>query len=196
MGSDKALFDLAGRPMASYALATLRQAGASRVLALGGDSDALAALGFAAVTEPEPGRGPLGGIVVALEAALDDLVVVVACDLPLVTVAAITALREAAGTGPGAVAWVDGHLQPVVAAYHRRLAPALAAALARDAAVYRAIADCGLVHVELAPELVGPNVNTPADARALSEEIGREGLPRPPAPTIRRRSTWPAGGGG
>ena len=183
MGADKAFVDVGGRPMAAYPLAALRQAGAAEVLAIGGDGARLAGLGFTFVEEPEPGRGPLAGVVLALQASAHELVAIVACDLPLVTAAAISALVDAA-TSSGAdasVAAVAGRLQPVLAVYRRRTVPTLVAALEEDGALHLALSRLQLKEVELDDGSAAFNVNEPSDLEALE--------------ALRRRSTWPAGGG-
>src|SRR6185436_398763 len=82
MGTDKALIDVDGRALALSVADALRSAGATRVLAVGGDLVALRGLGLEAIPDQHAGEGPLGGILTALEATDEDVVVVLACDLP------------------------------------------------------------------------------------------------------------------
>ena len=65
----------------------LEQAGASRVAAIGGDTERLRSIGVDARPDRQPGQGPLGGIVTALEELDADLLVVAACDLVSLTAA-------------------------------------------------------------------------------------------------------------
>ena len=83
MGTDKALVELQGRALASRIADALTAAGASRVVAIGGNAPALRALGLDVVSDLHPGEGPLGGIITALGcfAAETELVAVLACDL-------------------------------------------------------------------------------------------------------------------
>ena len=83
MGTDKALVQLQGRALASRIADALTAAGASRVVAIGGNAPALRALGLDVVSDLHPGEGPLGGIITALScfAADTELVAVLACDL-------------------------------------------------------------------------------------------------------------------
>src|SRR5258706_3748293 len=97
MGRDKALIAVDGVPLAVRAATVLRDAGASAVVAVGGDIDALEALGLDARPDLYPGEGPLGAILTAFDAASTDLVVVLACDLPSVDPATVRRLLETIG---------------------------------------------------------------------------------------------------
>ena len=97
MGTDKALLVVDGQPLAVIVADALRTAGADRVVAVGGDLDGLRALGLDAVPDLHAGEGPLGGILTALDATTEDVVVVLACDLPGADPVAITTVVDAAG---------------------------------------------------------------------------------------------------
>ena len=183
----KPLVLLAGAPLVSYPLVALIAAGASKVLAIGGDQTSLEALGLIFVADTSPGRGPLGGITRALEIATDDLAVVLACDTPFVTKATIVRLLEAADGQDGATATLDGRREPLIAAYRRSVRPIFEAALAADGAVHRALGDLHLAAVEIDADEAS-NVNTRADLEEAAHRLKR--LRR-----LRRRSTWPEGGG-
>jgi molybdopterin-guanine dinucleotide biosynthesis protein A len=169
MGTDKALVAVGpgGRPLASVALAALRAAGAVEVAAVGGDRPGLAALGFSYVADRHPGEGPLGGLVSALAAAPCEVVAVLACDLPDVEAGAVRAVVAALGDAAIAVPVVDGRLQVLLAAYHRRCLPHLEAAFAAGVrAVHRALAGLDVRTVELAEPRWARNVNRPGDLGA------------------------------
>ena len=115
MGTDKALVELAGRPLIACALDVLRAAGASAAIA-GAHSDLSA---FApVVTDAQPDRGPLGGVCAALEECETECAVFVSVDMPLMPSALIAYLMEhAAITGHTVtLAAVNGFAQtfPVV----------------------------------------------------------------------------------
>jgi molybdenum cofactor guanylyltransferase len=82
MGRDKALIPLPpdGIPMIEVVLSQLR-AVANDVLIVAND-DRLAHLGLRIVPDHYPGTGTLGGIHAALQSALNDHCLVVACDMP------------------------------------------------------------------------------------------------------------------
>lgn len=91
MGRDKALLEVAGRPMVARVVAAARAAGAAEVITVGGDEPgiraALAGLGGPTarhVPDRHPGEGPLGGLLTALAAlagAGADAALIVSCDL-------------------------------------------------------------------------------------------------------------------
>jgi len=77
---------------------------------------------FRFVFDVFPERGALGGIHAALKNCARDWALVLACDLPFVTGAAIRALAEMALNSPESIAAIvpkqgDGRIQPLCAAY-------------------------------------------------------------------------------
>lgn len=174
MGRDKAFVELAGRPLVSYAVEALRAAGAREVLAVGGDAGRLAAAGATWVPDRFPGAGPAGGILTALEAAACDVVVVLACDMPYVTAEAVRAVVGALGPDDdAAVPEREGRLEPLLAAYRRRCAAALEAAVtAGERAVHRALRGLAVHRLRLADPAWAHSINTP-------EELAAAGRARP-----------------
>lgn len=86
-GRDKALFEVAGRPMASWALEALKP-GTTRQVVVANDPRVTESLGVPGRPDRLPGRGPLGGIQAGLEWAREEGlggIFVLACDLPLVS---------------------------------------------------------------------------------------------------------------
>lgn len=140
MGVDKATLRVRGRPLVTYPAEALRAAGAREVFAVGGDREALAALGLTAVADEHPGEGPLGGIVTALRCATEPVVVVLACDLPAITSEVVRRLVDAAGPGVDAAVPVrDGRLEVVAAAFRRRTLLRLERAFAAGARAPREV---------------------------------------------------------
>jgi molybdopterin-guanine dinucleotide biosynthesis protein A len=164
MGRDKALVDVDGRPLAAIARDALVGAGATEVLAIGGDPVELANLGFRVVADGWPGEGPLGAVVTALSAADEAVVVVLACDLPDVVPATVSAVLAGLGDADVGVPRVDGRFEVLVAAYRRVCLDSLAASRAAgERSLRRAIVPLKVAIVELAdPESVR-NANRPAD---------------------------------
>ena len=134
MGRDKALVELDGRPLAGSVAAALRQAGAARVVAVGGEPSRLRDLGIEVVPDDHPGTGPLGGVLTAMRTARTTSVVVLACDLTCPRPDAVVRVLGALVAAPGAaVAWPvhDGRDQVLHAAWHVPTAlPVLATAFA------------------------------------------------------------------
>jgi molybdopterin-guanine dinucleotide biosynthesis protein A len=164
MGRDKALIPVGERPLASVARDALVGAGAREVLAVGGDSDALRAIGFDAVADQYPGEGPLGGIVTALDRARHDIVVVLACDLPDVASPAVCELLKGVGGADAAIPEIEGHLQVLLAAYRRSAAPVLRDAFeAGERAPHRALAQLNVNRLVLSDSRWARDVDRPED---------------------------------
>ena len=151
MGRDKALIEVDGRALACIAADALAAAGADEVFAVGGDVQALEAIGLRVVPDGWPGEGPLGGLVTALEVATRDVVVVLSCDLPGVTGEAVQVLLDALEDHDGAVAVVAGRRQHLVAAWRRveALEPLATAFAAGERAIWRAGAPLRVTEVTL-----------------------------------------------
>jgi len=141
MGTDKAFVEIDGVPMAGRARHALVAAGAAEVLAIGGDSRRLATLGFDARPDSAPGEGPLAGIIDALAAATESLVVVLACDQPEVGARLIRRLVSSFGPVDDAVVpIVNGRAQPLTAGYATRAGARLREAFdAGERAPWRAL---------------------------------------------------------
>lgn len=130
MGADKRRLEVGGRPLIMAPVAALWEAGAGEVLVVGGDPwDAPA--GCTPVRDQWPGAGPLAAVVTALERASEDVVVVLACDLPradAATVAWLVRLLDEHGAD-AVVPVVEGRPQPLFATYRRSTASQLRARL-------------------------------------------------------------------
>jgi molybdenum cofactor guanylyltransferase len=142
MGTDKALLVHDGAPMATRVARALGDAGAARVLAVGGDSAALATIGLDPIPDDDPGLGPLGGVVTALRHAQGAPVLACACDLLMPSPDAMAATVAALDGTPApdvAVPVADGRRQWVHAAWHPSVLVSLDASLAAGVrAVHRA----------------------------------------------------------
>ena len=145
MGRDKALLPIEGRAMAVRVADALHGAGATEVLAIGGDADALTALGFDVRPDGHPGDGPLPATITSLHAAREDVVLVVSCDLVHPSATAMAATVQALRDHPGAVGAVPvdtGHRQWTHAAWRADAVRALVAAYERgERSLKRAGAD-------------------------------------------------------
>ncbi len=104
MGTDKALLIIEGRTLVERLDQMLRGAGARRVVAIGGNIEAITRLGIEAVADHFPGEGPLGGLLTAadeLRVGNPWRVGVIACDLPMLRAATLRRLAEALPGGSG-----------------------------------------------------------------------------------------------
>jgi molybdenum cofactor guanylyltransferase len=169
MGADKALLVVDGRPMAVRAADALRSAGAAEVVAIGGDLEALVALGLDARPDDHPDEGPLGGVISALRLAAHDMVVVLACDMPAVDASVVRPLVEALEADPQAdvaAATEGGRVQALTAVYRLRTRAALAEQFAAgERAVRRAIVGLVVVEVDGLDPATLVDVDRPEDLR-------------------------------
>lgn len=166
MGTDKALIEVDGVPLARRVANALRAAGADPVIAVGGDLAGLGALGLTVVPDGHPSEGPLGGILTALAETTEDVVVVLACDLPAADADTIRAVAEGLRDADVAAPWHDGRHELLHAAYHRRAEPVLQAAFdAGERAPHRAVGDLDVIGVEGLPARALADADTPDDLR-------------------------------
>lgn len=171
-GTDKALADVGGRPMAASIVEALRAGGADPVIAVGGTAGAR--LAIPTVPDRSPGQGPLAALATTLTWARAGLVVVTACDLPLLTASEVAALIEAAGPDRAAVATVDGMPQPALTCWPAGFGPAIVAMVERGERQWRRSLEAGpWIGVEVAAEVL-VDADTPAE---LASILGRD--PRP-----------------
>jgi len=117
-GMDKGLVEVAGVPMASWVVRSLRTQVGRILINANRNLDAYAELGFDVVSDAsDEYLGPLAGIASGMAAAETEYLVTAPCDSPLVAGDLVARLHEvAAATGSDIVAAHDGErLQPVFA---------------------------------------------------------------------------------
>ena len=170
MGEDKALLPFAGGTLIAHVAGLVEQAAGS--VAVVGDPARYAFLGYRVIPDNFPGQGPLAGIEAALAATGSDWNLVVACDMPGLSVAFLRQLLETAGAS-GADCLLphgpSGLAEPLCAVYHRRALGVISGSLQRGV---RKITD-GLAGLRVAQFSVGStdwfiNVNTPAEWASYS----------------------------
>jgi molybdopterin-guanine dinucleotide biosynthesis protein A len=186
MGRDKALLEVGGRSMLERAVSSLL-AVTRRVRIVGRPCGLATPRGpLESLPDAKPGLGPLSGIHAALQAAEADAVLVLACDLPLVTPAFLRGLVEALIPEVEAVVPrpASGTV-PVCAVYRRSCLPALEARIEKRHLSARGFAESLRARFldEAALELLDPakaclvNVNTPEEYdRVLRQASGRPGV--------------------
>ncbi|MEY4174779.1 MAG: hypothetical protein RI900_1944 [Actinomycetota bacterium] len=166
MGRDKALVPFHGRPMAEVVSEALTGGGCHRVVAIGGDSAGLAAIGLEVVPDRSPGEGPLGAVVCALQAHIGaSVVLVVGCDTPLLDAATVRTVLGSLAVHPTADAAFGrtDRVQPLLGAWRPRCLPLVAEAFEEgERSIHRAMARLEVVEVDVPPESVR-NMNTPRD---------------------------------
>jgi molybdenum cofactor guanylyltransferase len=175
MGRDKALLPWGGATLLEHALQRLRRVCAEVAILSGAEPRYLDA-GAPVLADAAKGRGPLGGLVAALEHARHDLVLLLAVDVPFAPPELLRFLLEGAGDSDAVVPVVQERPQPLCAVYRRSCAAAARRRLeAGDLKMSRFWTDVRVRTVgeaELAafgdPALLLRNLNTPQDY-----ELGR-----------------------
>lgn len=140
MGTDKALIEINGTPMARRCAQALRMAGASPVLIVGGESGPYESWNVVHVADEWPGAGPLGAIITAFRNVSADLLMVVPCDLLDPAAGSIEDVINKIGSHDAVVPIVAGREQWLFSAWHRRALPVLEAKFDRGARSIRSAA--------------------------------------------------------
>lgn len=141
-GSDKALADVGGRPMAASVVGAMRGAGIDPVVAVGGSAGA--ELGVPTIPDRRPGDGPLAALATVLAWSSTDWVLVAPCDHPLLTSAHLIPLLDARLDPAGAtavVATLDGVPQPQLACWPSAAARTLQRRVDAGARAFRTALD-------------------------------------------------------
>ena len=131
LGRDKATCLAAGRPLLHWTALAATAVTDDIVVVRRADQEFVPAMGapWREVTDHRPERGPLAGLEAAIDATRHDLIVAVACDMPMVRGAVLAAVAAAARNVEIAMPLVDDHAQPLLAAYRRSVAPHIRALL-------------------------------------------------------------------
>ena len=131
LGRDKATCLAAGRPLLHWTALAATTVTDDIVVVRRADQEFVTAMGapWREVTDQRPERGPLAGLEAAIDATRHDLIVAVACDMPMVRGAVLAAVAAAARDVEIAMPVVDDHAQPLLAAYRRSVAPHVRALL-------------------------------------------------------------------
>lgn len=117
-GADKGLAETPQGPLAGIALAALRGAGIDPVVLVGGSSELSAALAVPSIPDQTPDQGPLAGLGTALGWASGvSRIVVVPCDMPLITPEVIRSLVSSGDNAVASIALVEDRLHPILACW-------------------------------------------------------------------------------
>ena len=179
MGRNKARLELGTTTILGRGVAAAR-AVAGRVVLVTDEPEVYAEYGLESVPDRWPGAGPLGGIGTALGHASSEPILVLACDVPLVTPPLLELLIERSAGADVAVCETRAEgLHPLVAVYSRRCLPAIERRLAEgrrrvvsfyDDVVVARIGEDELVQRGLDPGQLA-NVNTPEEYSGLRARL-------------------------
>ncbi len=184
MGRDKGLVSFLGQPLIEHVLQRVGGLADEVIIATNHPQDYIF-LGRPMMGDIYPGRGALGGLYTALQAAHQPLVAVIACDMPFASPELLAYEQNILSSSPALDAVVPRTAQgeePFHAVY-RRLPCLRAAETALEQGKWRANAWFSWVSIrfvqpselpELDPQLAFMNINTPEElARAEMIERGR-----------------------
>jgi len=148
MGRPKAALPLGGTSMLEYVGARLAPLVRELVIVAAADQQVptMNLAGARVLRDRVRDAGPLPALALGLRAIATPWAIVLACDTPFVRGAVLRCLLDERGTA-GAVPRWDGRLEPLVACYHRDLAPRIEALVARGERRMQAIAELAGVRV-------------------------------------------------
>ena len=125
MGFDKALLEIDGRPLAAVLADRLAEV-CDNVMLASGWRGRIGDLGYVEVEDEVQYAGPLAGIVAGLSAAEDELMAVVAVDMPAANALLLRYLADGIGHHDAIVPAGPRGPEPAHAVYSRRALPVLA----------------------------------------------------------------------
>lgn len=140
MGANKALLSFRGQPMISAVADAVRPV-ASRLVVVTDDAPPYAALGFDTIADIHKDCGPLGGLHAALTASRTDRVLLLACDIPLVTTDLLRHLASYPSAAPARVAENGGRAHPLCAIYRQGCLPEIERLIASGRLAMAALLD-------------------------------------------------------
>jgi len=122
MGENKAFVQVRSCRIIDHAIEELLKV-SSDILIVTNTAEDYAHLNIRVVTDIFPGYGPLSGIHAALASAVEDRVLVVACDMPFIESALANYLINLAEHYDAVVPTVEGYYEPLFAVYTKACLP-------------------------------------------------------------------------
>lgn len=177
---DKALIDLAGKPILAHVVERLAPQTQRTILNANGDAARFTSFGLSVVADQDGARsGPLAGLAAAMawakgEAPAPLAVVSVTADTPFLPLDLVQRLAAAAAAGTPSIAVSNGQRHPTIGCWPMTLCAAVAEALARGrrraedfAKAHHAI-EVAFPLSDIGGQVVDPffNINTPDDLAA------------------------------
>jgi molybdopterin-guanine dinucleotide biosynthesis protein A len=166
MGRNKAFLTLDGRTLLEIAVTAVRDAAGSVTII--GSPEVYGHLGFPVIPDRRTNAGPLAGIETALTHATAGWCLILACDMPRITPSALSRILDETQARPDAGCILpesaDGHLEPLCAAYHKRLLPVISEALdAGTRKVTDALPRSLVYYMRMTNDPIFQNINTPEE---------------------------------
>ena len=130
-GSDKAFLRL-GNQYVSERLVQLLASIFSSVCFIASTKRSLPLRGLKVYYDREPGLGPLGGVLTALQNSKHDYTFIVPCDLPFIQPKLIEQLWQHKTDADIIIPFYNDHSEPLTAFYHKRCIPHIEQTLRRN----------------------------------------------------------------
>lgn len=121
MGEDKAMLFYGHRLLWLHQVEKLKLVGAAEILISRSRDQSIWESEASFVLDRFEQAGPMGGIIAGMEASTHELLMVLAVDLPLISVDILEALKERCTPGCGAIYSSDLFFEPLVAIYPKIL---------------------------------------------------------------------------
>lgn len=115
MGQDKGLMLLNGKPMVSYVLNVLEK-NKIQTSIIANDTS-YQSFGLFVYPDVVANKGPMGGLYTAMEHSTEKIIMLVSCDMPLISERLMAVLLENAISGKIVVPVENGRLHPLFALY-------------------------------------------------------------------------------
>ena len=182
MGRDKAMLEIDGVTMIDRAIDLARRAGIAPVV-VGSFGENRRTLSARVIPDDWPGAGPLGGIATALRETRTPWNLVMACDMPYLTVEWLEFLsrRASASRADAVVPKNKNGAEPICAMYHQRAEVAIRGAL--ESGIRKVTDGLAKLRVEYVEReewkgfdsegLLFKNMNEPADYEEAKARLGR-----------------------
>ena len=129
MGSDKATLAWRGRPLWEWQIEKLRALQPETIFVSARFDVMWRPADAELILDAPPSRGPLSGLVATLARTKTDHLLILAVDMPFMTVERLRVMCEAAAEGVGAISVIDGRAEPLGAIYPKESLPVLTEAL-------------------------------------------------------------------
>jgi molybdenum cofactor guanylyltransferase len=182
MGRNKAWLELDGQPLILRAIAAVRGLEVRELFISARSPQDYARLEYPILLDQQPNCGPLGGILRGLEAAASPGLLVLAVDLPHMTISFLKKLAARCTDSTGVVPRLNGRLEPLAAIYPKSC-KVIAQRLIQESrfAATEFAEDCLRQHLVRAYRVAPPDIgclanwNSPLDfpaAREISHGAG------------------------
>ena len=185
-GENKAMLPLGGKPLVQHVIDRMSPQTAGLVFSVDSPRVELEQFGLTQVTDPHAGsRGPLGGLLAAMEAmpaageGASDWLLLAPCDAPFLPWNLADRLQQQARASalPGCLVRYQGELHPTFSLWQRQLLPSLRTAVLQDGLggfkQYLGRVCLAIVDWEDDPGQPFLNVNRPADLHHAEALLAR-----------------------